>query len=134
MSTSTAAEVQGAAAFCWGYQPQQLLPPVNAALCILGCHTGNPWQAWQAWKHPHAPRTGHSSSSGSRTARNRRRQHLLLLCACHVSCQQFVGHHVQHSLLEHILLAVALQTLDNLQGHKMMWDKGYRVAGFLIQR
>jgi hypothetical protein len=35
-----------------------------------------------------------------------------------VSCQQFVGHHVQHSLLEHILLAVALQTLDNLQGHK----------------
>jgi hypothetical protein len=39
---------------------------------------------------------------------------LVELHACRVPGQQFVCHHVQHSLLEDILLAVALKALHNL--------------------
>jgi hypothetical protein len=42
-------------------------------------------------------------------------QLLSLFDASHVPCHQLIGHHVQHCLAEGILLAVALQALDNLR-------------------
>jgi hypothetical protein len=51
---------------------------------------------------------------------------LCVVCACHVSSQQLIGHHVKHSLLEHVLLAVALQALHDLLGSE---GRGKGAAG-----